>query len=119
VYNLSSSRSVKRRIPLEGVAGVTNSTESDEFVLHVPSEYDYRLSTARKADVIAALQSAAAGAGLPAFEVSPSPLPLLKDVVLTRVQAGLRRTSSASGPILVPMSPRSAAACAATATCAC
>lgn len=44
VYNLlpSSYGKCKRRIKLENIAAVTASSISDEFVLHVPDEYDYR-----------------------------------------------------------------------------
>ena len=36
---------VNRKIKLSGVVGITYSTFSTEFVIHVPSEYDYRLSS--------------------------------------------------------------------------
>lgn len=41
VYNLSKT-SVKRKIPINKVAGITYSTTSSEFVVHVVDEYDYR-----------------------------------------------------------------------------
>lgn len=44
VYNLlpSAYGKCKRRIALETIASITASSISDEFVLHVPEEYDYR-----------------------------------------------------------------------------
>ncbi len=43
IYNLlRDNYTCKRRIPIQAVGLVTRSTSSDEFVLHVPSEYDYR-----------------------------------------------------------------------------
>lgn len=35
----------KRRILIENVAAITISTSSDEFVIHVPDEYDYRFKS--------------------------------------------------------------------------
>lgn len=36
---------INRKIKLLGVTAITYSVTSSEFVLHVPSEYDYRLSS--------------------------------------------------------------------------
>jgi len=48
IYNLKK-KSLKRRISLLNVAATTVSEnrESLEFVIHVPSEYDYRYTSAR------------------------------------------------------------------------
>lgn len=50
VYNLlpSAYGKCKRRIPIESIASVTASSISDEFVLHVPEEYDYRFKSSKK-----------------------------------------------------------------------
>lgn len=48
----------KRRIPLELIEAITQSTVSDEFVVHVPAEYDYRFRGPRKAEAIEWLQTA-------------------------------------------------------------
>ena len=32
---------IKRRIPLSKIGGITASTKNTEFIIHVPSEYDY------------------------------------------------------------------------------
>lgn len=42
----------KRRIPLEAITTITVSKVSDEFVLHVPTEYDYRIMSLRKAEIV-------------------------------------------------------------------
>ena len=43
VYNLSQSyTSIKRRITYDMIQSMTSSESSDEFLIHVPSEYDYR-----------------------------------------------------------------------------
>jgi len=41
----------KRRIPIEDIASITLSTVSNEFVLHIPRDYDYRFKSDDK-DVI-------------------------------------------------------------------
>lgn len=41
VYNLKSS-SIKRSILFDKIAGITVACFGTEFVIHVPSEYDYR-----------------------------------------------------------------------------
>lgn len=48
IYNLKK-KSLKRRINLLSVGATTisESKESQEFVIHVPSEYDYRYSSKR------------------------------------------------------------------------
>ena len=45
----------KRRIPLALIDSVTMSEVSDEFVVHVPGEYDYRMMSLRKQDIVACL----------------------------------------------------------------
>lgn len=50
IYNLlpSAYGKCKRRISIESIASITASAISDEFVLHVPEEYDYRFKSAKK-----------------------------------------------------------------------
>lgn len=52
VYNLlpDSYSTCKRRIGHESIVGITASTVSEEFVLHVPDEYDYRFKSVRACD---------------------------------------------------------------------
>lgn len=47
VYNLLPNNygKCKRRIAIENIASITASQISDEFVLHVPEEYDYRFKS--------------------------------------------------------------------------
>ena len=35
---------LKRKIPIDLIEAISLSTESNEFVLHIPKEYDYRYS---------------------------------------------------------------------------
>lgn len=56
VYNLlRGSYTCKRRIPIQALGLVTDSSSSDEFVLHVPSEYDYRYKSDKKKTIITLL----------------------------------------------------------------
>lgn len=45
MYNLDEKYKCKRRIELNQLAGLTESKSSDEFVVHVPSTYDYHFSS--------------------------------------------------------------------------
>jgi serum/glucocorticoid-regulated kinase 2 len=104
VYNLLPSLALcKRRIGLERVAAMTVSSVSDEFVLHVPSEYDYRFSSALKQRIVEVLRSARfalIGAELEVEAVSET---FLRELTRTRPQAaregrsGVQDTSEASG----------------------
>jgi len=47
----------KRRIRIEDIASITLSTVSDEFVLHIPSDYDYRFKSGDKDNVGEVLKS--------------------------------------------------------------
>ena len=54
MYNMlpSDLSKCKRRIPLALIDSVTVSEVSDEFVVHVPGEYDYRMMSLRKDEVV-------------------------------------------------------------------
>jgi len=41
-------KAIKRRIDLERIKGITVGTAGSEFIIHVPSEYDYRFSSTLK-----------------------------------------------------------------------
>uniref|UniRef100_A0A7S4DVG1 DH domain-containing protein n=1 Tax=Lotharella globosa TaxID=91324 RepID=A0A7S4DVG1_9EUKA len=56
MYNLSDWIEVKRRVALEKIQRVTVSTTSTEFVVHVPSEYDYWFDSPIRTAVIDALR---------------------------------------------------------------
>jgi len=43
---------IKRRIPYTHIAGITMSKLGHEFVIHVPSEYDYRFESPDKREEI-------------------------------------------------------------------
>lgn len=59
VYNLvpNSYGSCKRRVELSKIISVTVSSVTDEFVIHVPEEYDYRYKSSKKECILASLQS--------------------------------------------------------------
>lgn len=64
VYNVlpSDYSKCKRRIEFELLESVTMSQISEEFVLHVPSQYDYRLHSLRKKEIVECLKRAYQGA---------------------------------------------------------
>lgn len=49
VYGLSK-KTLKRKIPVSKIGGLTVSKIGKEFVLHVPDEYDYRYSSSEHLD---------------------------------------------------------------------
>jgi len=58
LYNLKPAHFSKfqRRVPIDKIAGITASKTSDEFVLHIPDEYDYRYASDRRDQVVNLLQ---------------------------------------------------------------
>jgi len=87
VYNLTTGRKVKRRIDIKRVEGVTVSQISDEFVIHVPDEYDYRMSGPRKAEAIECIVTSHLTATGVTISVHLSAALQLKDVTVTRVDS--------------------------------
>jgi serum/glucocorticoid-regulated kinase 2 len=61
IYNLKSKSTdyseMQRRVDLSNVVGVSYSRSSDEFVLHVPNEYDYRFASPLKPAIVTELRS--------------------------------------------------------------
>jgi len=80
----------KRRIPIKDIASITVSTISDEFVLHIPRDYDYRFKSKEKNVVAMILKSYVSkilkGKRLPVQQVEKEEL---LNHTLTRVQAKL------------------------------
>lgn len=65
IYNLKkkcklslTQAEVQRRIPITQVECATKSTCSNEFIIHVRKEYDYRFASDRKEDIFRALRYA-------------------------------------------------------------
>merc|ERR1719411_1511467 len=60
VYNLLKQNpgKCKRRIKLEDIGALTLSSTTDEFVIHVPDEYDYRISSPEKDDIAKLIKNA-------------------------------------------------------------
>jgi len=58
VYNLMPNNygKCKRRIAIDEIGSITGSSISDEFVLHVPAEYDYRFKSAKKEVICKVIQ---------------------------------------------------------------
>jgi serum/glucocorticoid-regulated kinase 2 len=58
VYNFKPGDYSKfqRRIKLDNVAAISICSESDEFVIHVPEEYDYKYKSAKRKEIAQLLQ---------------------------------------------------------------
>lgn len=95
VYNvLPGTFKCKRRILLDRLEEITVSQVSDEFVVHVPSEYDYRYSSARKQEIVTVISDErkkllkSKGRGCKIRETESV---LLKEFCVTRLEAEKRR----------------------------
>ena len=51
ILNLKGKK-IQRRIEIDSVIGITKSKHSDEFIVHCPSEYDYRFSSVMKDQIV-------------------------------------------------------------------
>jgi len=59
VYNLLPKKfTCKRRIKIDDIASVTLSSKSEEFALHIPTEYDYRFKSKEKKTIGKVLKQA-------------------------------------------------------------
>lgn len=95
LYNLKPNDfgNCKRRIALDLIGAITLSTSSDEFAVHVPEEYDYRYSSAKKDSIAQVLQSLYAS--MPSnkngrkLRVQTSADSALNDAIVTKQQAAL------------------------------
>ena len=79
LYNVMPRKygSVKRRIPLAFVEAVSVSRASDEFVIHVPIQYDYHMASPDRNDLLKGIMAAhgvATGGRLPIIEVEAADL---------------------------------------------
>lgn len=107
LYYFDGAFECKRRIAVSDIRLVTTATASDEFVLHVPSEYDCRLASSKREAIVkllvalyareAARAARAAGpasraGALPALRVQR---PQLKEVVATKTATRRNRMASA------------------------
>jgi len=91
IYNLLPGRDnqnigkCKRRIEIKDLAAITLSQKSDEFVIHVPKDYDYRYKSARK-EMIQEIVSGLFKTIDPSNKLGVSKVKdlVLKDVALTK-----------------------------------
>ena len=100
IYNLMPKdyKICKRRVLLQDLGGVTASTKNDEFVLHVPKEYDYRMMSLRKREIIDCLKALWGALKNDAqMPVEFSSQASLKDVCVTKKQAKKNKKLRASG----------------------
>lgn len=93
LYNLLPSNycKCKRRIALRDIESVTQSRSTPEFVLHVPSEYDYRLVSDKREDVMGQLRSAYKALCGEALEVQDTDADSLKSICVLRKMGAAQR----------------------------
>lgn len=93
LYNLLPSNygKCKRRIALRDIESVTQSRSTPEFVLHVPSEYDYRLVSDKRENIVGRLRSAYLALCGQALEVQETDAESLKPVCVTRRMGAAQR----------------------------
>ena len=86
IYNLLPSNfgTCKRRIGLETIQNITISQVSDEFVLHCPEEYDYRLMSLRKREVVDCIKRNCEACTGFSLNIELSQQIVLKDLCMTK-----------------------------------
>lgn len=87
IYNLMTSNyaKCKRRISLDKVAKITTTELSEEFVLHIPDEYDYRYISAKRQQIIEVIRTIK-----PSLKASTLKKATLEDIAVTKAQARLQ-----------------------------
>ena len=55
IYNLENNK-CKRRIEVQDIGKIISSRTSDQFILHIPKEYDYHYSSGRSKEIVTILE---------------------------------------------------------------
>lgn len=92
LYNLMPNKygKCKRRIAITSIASVTTSDVSNEFVLHVPDEYDYRFKSAKKSKICDTLRDIFAKSGNQRLHVTKIGQSDLKGLAVTKSMARMQ-----------------------------
>jgi len=99
LYNIMPNNysKCKRRIDLKNILGVSVSEISNEFVIHVPEEYDYRYKSEKKDVIVQTLQEGVVqrskkqdGGKIKKLAIKPIEESDLKQVTVTRLEARLQ-----------------------------
>lgn len=102
IFNLSS-KTVKRKIPIKKVYGITVGVIGTEFVVHVPEEYDYRYSSPERRDqAVLCILQALKGATLPIFfkdEIALTAFTTTKVLRLIHLRRSIRRINFLVSPM--------------------
>ena len=77
-------KKVQRRMEIINIIGVTNSKNSDEFIIHCPTEYDYRYSSNIKGQIITLLIKTAKELNVKNFYLWETQESHLKELVTTK-----------------------------------
>jgi len=94
-YNLKPNNysSCQRRIAHTNLVAITASKISDEFVIHIPDEYDYRFKSAKKdkiCEVLAVVHKEANGDKKVKLPITYIDQPDLKDMAITKAMARMQ-----------------------------
>lgn len=97
IYNVEPKNysKSKRRIDVEKLVSITASKVSEEFVIHIPDEYDYRFKSNKKEKICEVLGALYREIHLPTNPKAKLPiafveLPDLKDMAMTKAAARLQ-----------------------------
>jgi len=92
VYNLMPNNygKCKRRVGIDRIISVTVSAISDEFVLHIPEEYDYRYKSSKKDQILQALKQQKKVSGEKGLASSTAKQATLEHLAVTKVAARLQ-----------------------------
>jgi serum/glucocorticoid-regulated kinase 2 len=92
VYNLMPNNygKCKRRVGIDRIVSVTVSAISDEFVMHIPEEYDYRYKSSKKDQILLALKVQKKSIGEKGLASSTAKQATLEHLAVTKVAARLQ-----------------------------
>jgi len=94
LYSLAQKDSlikVRRRVDLRKIQRISRSWKSRQFVIHVPTEYDYLFEAIRRHDIMLTLQVVA-----PQAKIIESQQKSLRDIV--QLKTGLEKVSQSASP---------------------
>lgn len=91
VYNLMPEKynKCKRRVDIKSIIAISVSTMSDEFVMHIPDEYDYRYNSSKQEQVVECI--AKQKTGPEKLQINYIKSPNLEGLAMTK-QAARQRT---------------------------
>mmetsp|Transcript_25028 Transcript_25028/g.82012 ORF Transcript_25028/g.82012 Transcript_25028/m.82012 type:complete len:540 (-) Transcript_25028:125-1744(-) len=96
LYNIEKNK-CKRRIDVTEVKKIIMSESSEEFVIHVPTEYDYHYASPRKSEVVSVLSECILGVSGEKANVEVSKATNLSEFVVTKKESRVKFSSFFGG----------------------